>query len=174
MIRAEIIGVPAVTARLKKIPPTAQQQLSRSVGRLCLQLERKVKHEKLTGQVLHVRTDKLRGSIHTELSSSDTAVTGIVGTNVEYAAVHEYGFTGQVSVRGYLRKIIETRRLSLRGNNVLKHPIKTTTGMATVRPFTRRMHLPERSFLRSALREMTPEIQAQLHQAVNDALGGTA
>jgi hypothetical protein len=41
-----------------------------------------------------------------------------------------------------------------------------------VRAFTRHANIPEKSFLRSALGEMAPEIQQQLQQAVNKALRG--
>lgn len=163
MIRAEILGVPAVTAKLKRIPPDVQLALGKSVGRICLALVRTVKQNKLTGQVLHVRSGRLRRSIHSEVSSTETAVTGIVGTNVEYAAAHEYGFTGTESVRQHLRTITQAFGRAIKGGAV----------QVQVSAHSRQVNLPERSFLRSALREMAPEITMQLRQAVNNALRGS-
>ena len=43
-------------------------------------------------------------------------------------------------------------------------PIKPKSIMVSA--YTRNMNLPERSFLRTALREMTPEIQAEIDKAL--------
>jgi len=47
--------------------------------------------KKLSGQVLHVRTDRLRGSITKDVDIEGHDVVGRVGTNVEYARIHELG-----------------------------------------------------------------------------------
>ena len=72
------------------------------IGRAVLRVQRRVK-EKLSGEVLNVRTGRLRRSIVERVESSGSVVTGIVGTNVEYAAPHEYGFIGVVTVKESLR-----------------------------------------------------------------------
>jgi phage gpG-like protein len=155
MIQVQVLGAGQVVNRLKAMPLQIQLELGKDVGRLCLRLLRTVKESKLTGQVLHVRTGRLRRSIHKTVRSTPTDVTGIVGTNVVYAHVHEYGFQGDESVRGHLR----TSKLGR------KFP---------VRPFTRHVHFPERSFLRSTLREMEAEITTGLQVAVGKALRGHA
>lgn len=169
MIKAEIIGAASVISKLKRLSPRVELALIREVGRLSTQLERRVK-QKLSGEVLHVRTGRLRRSIHQEVSSSDTEVTGIVGTDVEYAAAHEYGFSGTETVRAHIRNLTKTRTLSLTGK-LLKHPVKISTGSTMVRAFTRHANTPKSSFLLSALREMRPEILEGLRAAVRRATG---
>jgi len=51
-----------------------------------------------------VETGQLEGSIQPDPRVVDPDdLTGSVGTNVEYAAVHEFGFTGTVSVDAHKR-----------------------------------------------------------------------
>jgi phage gpG-like protein len=65
-----------------------------------------------------------------------------VGTNVRYAAIHEFGFRGSVSVRGHARK--------------------GRSGSIEVGAYSRQVNLPARSFLRSSLDEMAVTIRSEL------------
>jgi phage gpG-like protein len=154
VITVELVGDRELAARLEAMPGRVREGLARAVTRLGLELQRKVQAEKLSGQVLRVRTGSLRSSINTEISESADAVSASVGTNIRYGRVHEYGFDGKVGVRAHLRRIAEA----------FGRPIRPTT--QSVRAHSRHIHLPERSFLRSALREMQPQIEAGLREAV--------
>lgn len=154
MISVQIIGTEKVVGKMKRLTDTARIRLLTEVNAIAAKLVRGVKESKLTGQVLHVRTGRLRRSIHQTVRSSNTEVTGIVGTNVVYAHAHEYGFEGDESVRGHLR----------RAKSGKKFP---------VRPFTRHVNLPARSFLRSALQDMKAEIRQRLTAAMRDIEGGS-
>ncbi|HEX3884750.1 MAG TPA: phage virion morphogenesis protein [Stellaceae bacterium] len=159
MISTYIVGDAQVISLLERITPQVRSHVARTVGSLGLALQRRVQDEKLSGQALKVRTGNLRASINTEVADSGSRVAATVGTGVRYGRVHEYGFQGIVSVRAHLRHVTQ----------VFGRPVAATQN---VRAHSRQVNLPERSFLRSALREMQGTIQAALNKAVADGLQG--
>lgn len=159
MISGELIGGDDVKRYVDALAPRLQGALDASIGRLTLRLLRAVKADKLSGQVLNVRTGRLRRSINARFEAKGTpASSGIVGTNLSYAAAHEFGFKSTVSVRQSLRIV----------KQAFGRPI--TPVQASVRAHTRKVNLPERSFLRSALTEMQDEISAELKGAVTKVI----
>lgn len=128
--------------------------------RITVKLQNKIRAEKLSGQVLKVRTGKLRRSVERDVQESGQQVTGIVSDTASYAAAHEYGFQGTVAVREHMRTI----------KQAFGRPIDEKT--ISVRAHSMRMNLPERSFMRSALAEMSEsgEIQAEMAAAIERAL----
>lgn len=149
MLRGEVLG--GDTERvLRAAADATPASLTRGIGRLVLRLLRKVKQEKLSGQVLNVRTGRLRRSINQRIEGANTArVSGVVGTNVDYGRKHEFGFTGQETVKQHLRNQVKAW-----GRDI--EPMQVT-----VSSHTRNVKLPERSFLRSALAEMQPDIERE-------------
>ena len=113
---------------------------------------------KVSGEVLNVRTGRLRRSINQIVLARGSEVTGIVSTPVEYAPPHEYGFKGQVPVAEHLRTIKAAFGRSIAPKSI------------TVRAHLRSVELPERSFLRTALRELetTGAIDREVARAVKD------
>jgi len=155
MITGYIFGDKETIARLQAMPGKARVAIKATVQRLTLRLLTKVKMEKLTGQVLNVRTGRLRNSINQRVTETQSGVFGSVGTNVEYARVHEMG--GTVTVKAH------TRLIKQAFGKPLRYPVWQTVKAHTVK-------YPERSFLRSALKEMEPEIREQLQQALTGAM----
>ena len=117
-----------------------------------------MQEDKLNGQVLKSRPGSLRSSIDFRVDQSGSAFTATVFTDNRYAAAQEYGFVGTVSVRASLRRIREA----------FGRPISEKT--ISVRAYDRRMNLPERSFLRFALKDMTPAIHDGVEAALADAV----
>jgi phage gpG-like protein len=148
----------AIIAKLGSMGPRIREALRAAVTREAIALTRVVKEEKLSGQVLKNRTGTLRRSINFSVTEDATGVTGSVGSALKYAAAQEYGFDGVVSVREHLRTI----------KMAWGRPIEPVS--ATVHAHSRHMHLPERSFLRSALLDRGPTLRAQLHAAVAEAI----
>jgi len=161
MITVEIRGVDQVVVNLKGLPEKIMTAAGESITRQLYKLVRKVKQEKLSGQVLGNPTGRLRRSIAAAslLTDRSVEVGGIVGTNVKYAAVHEYGFSGTVTVRDHMRQI----------KKAFGRPLKSPHAIH-VSAHGRRVNLPERSFLRSALREMADEITITLNRDINKVL----
>lgn len=153
MIALAIRGDAAVGLTLVSMGMRVRARLLADVTRLTIALQAKVKAEKLTGQVLHVRTGRLRRSINTRIRETSTSVVGQVGTNVPYARVHEYG--GVVTVREHVRAVTQ----------VFGRPVAPTTAVVRAHTAT----YPARSFLRSALREMQPTIIATLRAGLREA-----
>lgn len=136
----------------------------RVVTRLSLEVQTAVKEGKLSGQALHNRTGTLRRSINRVVQDDGRNVIAQVGTNVRYAAIHEYGFDGIVNVREHTRR--SARQLAV-GR---KKQVGKSGGEITVRAHTMHMHMPERSFLRSTLRERVAKIRSEIKTAAREAI----
>lgn len=160
-VRGEIKGDREVVADLRRFDAAARGEIQKGIGRIALKLLTRVKAQKLTGQALNVRTGRLRRSITQRIEASADEISGIVGTNVDYAAIHEYGFKGAVSVKQHLRLVKEAF------GRPLKSPV-----WSTVSTHTKNASMPERSFLRSALADLkssgaiAAEIDASIARAV--------
>lgn len=154
--------------------PQAGERAGRAIAQtLDLQNELTIGYaqkNKLSGprpSVLGVITNRLRSSLRrNDATVSDGMVEGAIGTNVEYAAVHEYGFDGEVTVKSFVRK--QRSRDLVKG----KKQKLVSSGVAYVKSFTRHMRMPERSFIRSSISERLDDYNNALSAAVLDALGG--
>lgn len=151
MISGIVIGGEAATARFDNFPQRLRAELRIGIGRAALMVQTDSKANKLSGQVLNVVTGRLRRSINVKITETDTNVQGTVGTNVEYAHVHEFGFQGTVSVK-------ESLRTSVLGKKF------------TVRAHSMKMNIPEKSFLRSALADMAEPIRQEFENAMQRAI----
>jgi phage gpG-like protein len=153
MLTVQLVGDDRLVARLEAMPGRLHDGIARAVTRLGFELQRRVQ-EKLSGEVLKVRTGTLRSSINTQITDTPTEVSATVGTNVAYARYHEYGVA-----RSW---VIEARNAQV---------LRFTIGGQTL--FRRRVThppLPERSFLRSALAEMAPQIEEGLREAIAEVI----
>jgi phage gpG-like protein len=135
IISSSLVGTDKFITQVSSLTPKIQEAVRRTVLLLAIRLTAKVKEEKLSGQVLRNITGTLRRSINYKLWVTGDQVMARVGTNVEYAAVHEYG---------------------------LLVPNRGKKGGST--------KFPERSFLRSALAEMEPEIRKELEDSIRRAV----
>lgn len=150
MINYHVDGDAKLSATVDRIDAEVRQSIARSTLKLLI----KVKREKLNGQVLNKRTGRLGRSITQKLIELSNGVAGIVGTNVEYAPPHEYGFNGDVTVKAHLRMIKKAFGKSISPKQV------------SIKTHTRKVNLPENSFLRSALEEMRKEIKQDLEVSI--------
>ncbi len=151
MITGTIVGDRELVAKFEQMPNRLREELKAGIGRAALLVQVQSKEAKLSGQVLQVRTGRLRRSINVKTSETATAVSASVGTNVAYARVHEYGFQGTVSVREHLATSKLGNKFTVRGHN-------------------RNVNVPEKSFLRSALADMAPQIRVEFEQAIQRAM----
>ena len=158
MITAYIVGDQQVLERLRAVPDAVNSGLLRAITQLGIELQRDVQQDKLSGQVLRSRTGALKSSIDLRVDQNGGAITANVFTDSRYGGVQEYGFAGTVSVRASLRRITEA----------FGRPIGEKT--ISVRAYDRRVDLPERSFLRSALEDMRPAIRDGVEAALAEAV----
>jgi len=143
--KTSVVGAEAVAAKFTAASQSIRDKLRKRVQALGIELQRKVKEEKLSGQVLNVRTGNLRRNINEQTTVSGDTIVSAVGTNVPYARVWELGFSGIEQVKAHLR---------------LGRP---------VRPFSRTVNLRARPFLSTALQEMRTRIIDELTRATQEA-----
>lgn len=151
MLTARVIGAERVVTRLRSDrPERIRNAVRREVYTLGLTLERRVKLEKLMGQVLNRRTGRGVRSINTRFSEpkADTFVSS-TGTNLWYMRLWE--LTGHTSYNVFPKF---KKALFWKG---ARHPVH-------------HVHIPAeaaRPFLRPTLREMRPEIRRRLIAAAS-------
>jgi phage gpG-like protein len=127
--------------------------LKQLIQRLTFKLLAMVKAEKLSGQVLNVKTGKLRRSINAKFENSGN--TGTVGTNLIYAKVHENG--GPIEIGAHMRMM----------KQAFGKPVKVPREI----PISAHIaNFPEKSFLRSALKDLEPKIQPAVDRMVKKVL----
>lgn len=132
--------------------------LRRTVERETIALQAHVVEGKLSGQVLHVRSGTLRRSITYTVRDDEDGIVGTVGTNLEYAPIHEYGGT------------IHVPEIRPRKAKALHFYV----GGASVFAMRARAHdvrMPQRSFLRSALADRREAFLAAVRAAIAEILG---
>ena len=154
MVIGEILGAKETVAYFGEGQQAAVKTALRvTVRQLAMSLSTLVK-KKLSGPVLHVGVNgRLRRSITPRVKDRQDSISGIVGTNVVYARIHEFG--------GH------TRPHDIRPRNARALFFNGRFAMVVHHPGS---NFPERSFLRSALAEMTPEIRAELMLAIRGVL----
>jgi len=156
MLNIQLVGDRELIQRFAAMPQRIQQALLKKVTTLALKLENKVKGDKLSGQVLNVRSGNLRRSIQNLVTQTNSSTIGQVYSSgdVKYAAIHEFGGTIQIpeiTARG--RALAST----MAGKQVFFKKVAAHT-----------ITMPQRSFMRSSLSDMKTEIVNGLRQAVRE------
>lgn len=93
-MNVEMVGVSEVAASFSNMSVRMTEELRVSVSRLSITLQRNVVQDKLSGQVLGVRTGRGRRSIHQDVQATGDVVSGVVSTNLFYMAGWETGWSG--------------------------------------------------------------------------------
>lgn len=143
MITAQVLGAEKVQARFDLDAAQAVPRLIRGVQTAGLGLLRLAK-QKVSGDVLDVRTGRGRRSLNEETKVDGTSVTSTVGTPVGYMGNWERGFSRAVGPGS-------------RGGQVTPKHGRPGISTKTFQP---------RSFLVSSLNEMRPRIAEQLAKAM--------
>lgn len=123
--------------------------LFKAMQRQMIGLRNYVVSQKLSGQVLNTKTGTLRRAQFSDAMQEGSEIRGLVATDPsasKYGRIHEYG--GTFTVREHLRR--------------------TARGTRTIAAHS--VTYPERSFLRSALKEQAESIVAGLQAAANAAI----
>lgn len=144
--------------RLLSMPDRARRNVKTEIQRLTIQLQNKVKSEKLNGQVLHRRTGTLFRSIGQRVEDNGDSIFGYVGTNLGYGIAHEFGLKAAVAVGAHQRKITQVWGRSISPKTI------------SVSSFSRNVNMKERSFLRSSLKEFAGIARARIQQAIKGAV----
>ncbi|MBF0404948.1 MAG: phage virion morphogenesis protein [Nitrospirae bacterium] len=89
------------------------------------------------------------GGLATSIQPKSGRNYAAVSTNKKYAAVHQFGFKGTVSVKAHARKLYTKKGKS--GKTLKRKKLK---GIADVRAFSRKMNIPPRPFLQLTDKEV--------------------
>lgn len=156
IVNITVHGDKELIARFKAMPAVVNQVLYAKVLALALKLEKLVKTGKLNGQVLNRITGALARSIHNKVDRLSHSVMGRVYSSgdVKYAGIHEYG--GKTSAH-----VIEPKKASVLA--FMGKGGKMVFAKSVNHPGSK---MPERSFLRSSLNDMSREISLGLKEAV--------
>ena len=149
MITAKIIGTEEVVARIGKLGPSLRAELKTYCTAFAINTVGYVRSEKLSGQVLHHRKGRLKDSINFKVKDTGGKIVSVIGTNVEYAKIHEYG--GQTKPHVILPRHAKALHFFMGGQEVFTRKVD--------HPGSR---MPERSFLRSTLADKKEEFREGL------------
>lgn len=159
MFSLALDGLAETDARLDSYPAALGAALAAKAGELAAALADRVRDDKLAGAVLNARSGALRDSIFSDISADADGILATVGSNgdVKYAAIQEYG--GKTSAHEILP--VKAKALAFVAGGALR--------------FARRVEhpgsvIPERSYLRSSLDEMSGDIVQTLAEAAAEAL----
>jgi hypothetical protein len=156
MITGAIVGGKELIERIGAMPRAVKAEVDATVNKLGFRLQALVQTTKLTGQVLRVRTGRLRSSIargdpdsRSRFEATPTTATAIVGTNVSYGVDWERGIAAHDVVPVHAKAL----RFEV-GGQVL---------------FRKKVHIPAqapRQFLEPALQDIRPEAERELAAAL--------
>jgi phage gpG-like protein len=159
ILNVVITGDRELIRKFESMPAAVRSALAIKVQELALRLEAYIKTSKLDGQVLRRITGRLSRSISNKVMVEEDLVLGTVFSSgdVKYAAIHEFG--GQTSPHIIEPKNASVLAFMMNGKQV----------------FARRVHhpgskMPERSFMRSSLRDMSEEISLGMKESVVQAI----
>jgi phage gpG-like protein len=159
MIRVVIVGAEAVIHRLEEVPPRVLGLVRQAVMAETINLVREAK-QKVSGPVLKTKTGTLRRGVNAAFEDTDTSIVGSAGIGkavAKYPAVHEYG--GTFTIREH------TRRMTMAWGRAVANPRQISVRAHTAT-------YPERSYLRSSLRENEARIKAAIDAAVSRGVKG--
>lgn len=123
MLQFDLLGLPEFRQWAKKAPKKLDAALRASMHASVLLLKSEVQN-RLHDDVLQRRTGNYYRRISTEVKRQRGAWVGIVGTDVIYARVHEFGATIRPkSKKGWLRFQIDGRWVQTKQVKIPKRPV---------------------------------------------------
>lgn len=160
MINVTLVGDREIIAKLRSLPTVVHAAILAKVYELTLRLEAYIKTEKLNGQVLRRKTGRLARSIGSRIEDNITSVLGIVfqSSDVPYGAIHEFG--GKTNAHIIRPKKASVLRFFNKNGDKVFAKIVHHPGSV----------MPERSYMRSGLRDMSVQISLGLKEAVVNAV----
>jgi phage gpG-like protein len=158
MIRVQIIGAEAVIKHLGEVPPRVLGLVRQAVMAETYNVELTAE-QKVSGPVLENQSGTLRRKINSKFQDSGDSIIGSVGLALVYGAIHEYGGV----IRAHVIQARNKKALAFQagGQMIVRRAVN--------HPGSK---MPERSFLRSSLRENEARIRANIAAAVAQGVKG--
>lgn len=126
---------------------------------------------------LRVRSNRLRSSLWAAKARvAGGALLSSIGTKVNYAGVHEYGYDGPVQVRAFTRRnraldvfrTVTIGEFDLQSGRISRRKAKrerVAQGISRVRAHSRHVHYAERAPIRRGIADRVPAYTVALEQA---------
>lgn len=170
----------AVLAQVQRFPERMATGLAASLDReneLSIGQIQRTRLSRRGPETLGVVTNRLRSSISrapARLGEDGRTLVSAIGSNVEYAGAHEYGFRGTVPVRAHTRRRFETRSVggatldprTGRIKKARKKTVREQSGIAQVRAHTRQVAIPERAYIRRTVEARAGAYEQSLSRAI--------
>lgn len=201
MLKAEIRakGEQVAIESARRLPAAVAAAMQTGLANGLLIASGIAQHEYLSGP-RPTRLDKVSGRLLGSIATlvqpeSNGRIVGRIGSNVKYAAFHEFGFHGTINVRAHQRVIrafnlktgesVEPRRAirDLAGNFIrwkesLRRAVgrqRSTTGMVqvSVKAHARRINYAGRAFIRPAVAQALPAIKDEVNRELANVKTGT-
>lgn len=154
IVKVTITGADVVEGHLRRAPAEIRKSLVKTMTAIGFDWQGYVQRSKLSGQVLKQRSGWLSSHVHAETKDTGETVTTTVGVDtraVPYAAIHEYG--GAINVPEVQDKLMVF--VTKQGDTVFTRKHRAYT-----------VHMPERSYLRSSLRDKEQQYSDAIRRAV--------
>lgn len=158
-VSGRVVGTERITIKLGTAGSTVMDAVRKSVRRLGYELERIIKNDTLSGQVLHRRSGDGVRSVNTRFSSTPTSETARVGTKKVYMRAWQLGFHVP-------ERIIVAKNADALFWPGAAHPVKMVRQKAR--------DVAARPFLTIGLDILRPRIAPTLQGAASAALRGIA
>lgn len=144
--------------------------------------KRKIVKERLTGtgpfpvsmHRLGVRSNKLRDSLRvTDATVHGSRILGMIGTNIEYAGVHEFGFKDTVSIPAHTRSRVKVETVVRIGKDGRQRKSKRQVRVADigVKAHKRDMNIPARAPITTGVEERLDALGNAMSVAIVEAMG---
>lgn len=160
--RVLFTGEDRFLARIAKIRDSLKDLLAKALNTIGARVTGRAK-EKASGEVLNPRSGTLRGKIHTvQEAMGNGTVRQLVGLSLKYARIHEYGGTikhpGSTKFQAWMGQGagFTFNARTLKGGYAIVHKSSVTDWIYTKGTRPHDIVIPERSYLRSSLKELTP------------------
>ncbi len=181
----------ALLSRLQSLPAEVQTRIMRAIDKENEYSIGEIQRLRLSQkgpETLGVDTNRLRLSI-TRADARPTpsgSILSAIGSNVEYAGAHEFGFRGNVTVRQHTRRIfgrgrglpqvtVEKVKYMRRDGRIVEKRTTKKKGLAgevTVRAHTRDMDIKERAPIRRTLEARLGAYSRSVSRAIIAAIEG--
>lgn len=155
-----------ITARLNAMPAKLRAALLKKTYELAEKLKSKVQ-QNLTNQILQIRTGKLSRSIFTQVTNTETEVSGrVYSSGVAYAKIQEFGGTinhpggtAYIPTKDGAVFISNAKAQALMGKFEISDFLRTKPHKITI---------PAHRYMGQAFDGMKTEIKAGFEQAVTE------
>jgi len=146
------------SAALADMPERVRAALADKAAMLAAELQAKIE-QKLSGGVLNAKTGALARSIIAaiEESTANISVTVTAGADIKYAAIHEFG--GVIPPHEIVPDKARALAFLVGGKQAFAGRVQIPA-----------VAMPERSYMRSSLAEMTDEIANAMTEAIVEAM----